>query len=910
MSSFIKKQYPFIILTIIPLVLVIIWFHTGKVEGGGEEGLDFYNPALTLKLTRTMWWDYDGGFPTLAWLPRIPSVLPALLLYQSWHMPNFMYQAATYFILLLSGGLSVYFLSLNLLEKYSYKKMAASIAGIFYILNPFSMSQVWGRGLYAQFFTFAFLPLGILLFLLSLKRPIFLLVFSLASVIFSGAFGITTFIIDFWAVITICFAFWVFEQRKQHIKLLQGVVVYFLSLGLWSLINSWWFLPTLMSGSKIYAGNLSSVSANLDTLYGVSRNYTPLVLIRLLQRTYFFDASAFSQTYHTFFFQLISWLLPLFLIIGVITIIKKRKHMEFKQILSIFSLGLVVSAGANPPLGWLFVWIFTHAPFLQGFRNPYEKFGIVFALGYSIVFAIGLVEFFESRFKNVTIKCTGMAAVLVLIGGIYIWPMWTGRVLSSVYRNLGVGVPSYYEDLKIWLDQNNKVGYRLSSVPLWAGDGTFYEWNSSKYFGIDPLIYILDTPPIASSPQIPYYYDFMMMIRSHLGRSEMADTLRLLRAKYLVGREDAYNTSEAEKKHESYLTEAIYPPLGIDKSTKEICQNLTAVSKGANFAWIQCPVDSGRGNWTDARYLHLIITTDMDANLDLAIRDVNQMRPRWYGVDKDHYYLLGNRQNEVLIPLGAPTEVNNNTDFSKIELVEVQAHPVNDPTGHVGRIVLKGIWLDSGYKQEVDDYVPVGKLGKLNLYELKGGSYPPEFGLLTLVNKITGFEDLFTEAGRNKNDLDHLGFVIVKQNIGKELDNVDNKGLKVEEQAKISNTRYWVNLDSKQQAFLILSQNYNQEWKILPGVSKEDLQGGIMGDIKLLQKSFLSEQRHFVVNGYANLWQTNGESKYYALVFRPQLYADIGMEISKDVFFFLLGTMIIYGIYKIKLWRAKSTSSH
>ena len=136
---------------------------------------------------------------------------------------------------------------------------------------------------------------------------------------------------------------------------------------------------------------MPSLESNLGTLLGVSRSFTPDVIVRLLQKGYFFDATAYSQIYSTIPFQFVSFIPLFFVVIGIVKVLKNREQTQFRFFIVLLVLGLVVSSGANPPFGWLFVWLFKSFAFLQAFRNPFEKFGLVYALGYSPIFAYGLV---------------------------------------------------------------------------------------------------------------------------------------------------------------------------------------------------------------------------------------------------------------------------------------------------------------------------------------------------------------------------------------------------------------------------------------------------------------------------------------------------------------------------------------
>lgn len=905
MSSIFRFKFSFILI-LVPFLLLLVWFKGGNVVGGGEEGLAFYNPTRTLYLSQHLWWDYDGGFPTLAWISKISALSPTAFLYEKINIPNYLLQAVTFFTLLVVAGISVYFLTLKLLGKIEYSKKIALISALFYLLNPFSISQIWARGLAAQYFSFAFLPLSILFFLDGLNgKFVYFFYLTLISIIFSTAFGISTFVITYWVVLTICFIYWLNFNRTLK-KATYGAFFYIASILIWIIVQSWWFLPTLISGNKIYAGYLEGYEENLGTLIGVSRNFTPDVIIRLLQKTYFFDAGFNPHIYSLYAFQLISWFIPMFLIIGLVIIFKKKELKELKLFFWIFLVGLLVSLGANPPLGNLFIYIFKHNSFLQSFRNPYEKFGIVYALGYTPIFAVGVIYLFE-KIKSKKIGILAIAITLILICGVYEWPMWTGRVVAGPDGKIGIPVPSAYQELQKWLGEDQQ-NYRLFMTPLWGGDGAFYNWSSIRYQGLDPTMYMLNTPTISNSPKYPYFYDFMQNIRRYVERIDLVPSLALLRTKYLVNRNDAIMLTESEKLHQKFLTDTIYPPTGAELVKQSICSNISANSLQSGTAWVICKLANPEGDWSKIKYLHLTIKTFTPAFLEIAVRDKKEIRIRWDGRTVSEYRTDSNDWTEITLPLSAPSEYNPDIDFSNISMVEVFAHPKDNQQASVYEILVKGIRLDPGREEKTNEFQLVKTFGQLQVYEPLHLITPPEFGVLESVSEVLDFPQLFEQALKGRDLLDKKGFILSTQNPEKDLQRIIQTGsLEILEKDKISDTKYWFKVkDATAAGLLLLSKNFNPEWKVIPGISKERLNGGFANNLDLLKSAVLPENNHFVLNGYANGWIIDGGNQY-AIIFIPQVIASIGAKISQISIILLIIVSVFWILIK---WKRRYTSPH
>lgn len=880
-------------LLVIPLILVIIWFRGGLILGGGEVGIPFYRPGKTLQLVTSVWIEYATGGFTIGWLPKVPVIYLATV-FENLNLPPFLYQALIFFVLMVIGVISFYLLTLNLVVHKKHKTTIAIVSSIFYLLNPFSMSQVWGRGIEAQFFAFALLPATILLFHLGFKSKnyLFAVLIALTSGLLGLAFGLLTFIIVYWLVLFTYLLYEIFTSENKVSQALFGIKFIFITFIFWCLINAWWLAPLFSSYGGAYASGITAFEENLGTLLGVSRNFTPDIIIRLLQRTYFYDPSAFSPVYVSLPFQLISWLPFVFVIYGLYRVLR-HKLGQFRFFVVLLVLGLVVSLGANPPFGWLFVEVFKKITVLQAFRNPFEKFGLVYAFGYSAIFAYGLVSFFETK----RIKWYGLGVVLFLTCVIFAWPMWTGRVVAGPDRKIGLNVPVYYRQLNDWLYDKSE-DYRLFMTPFWGGDGAFYNWSGGgRYQGSDPMLYILDAPTISNTQQAFPYYDFAISLRKYMESMNLAPALALLRTKFLVDRKDAIFITEQEKDHFKFLTSTSYPPQDIADNLKNICQNLQADSKTNGVAWIVCKLPPKDGNLSGIKYLHLRVKTDLPATLEVAVRDSKEVRIRWDGRMDKEYQTQTTDWEDLIFPISAPTEYNSSIDFSKATLIEVMAHPKDLPQLSVGEIEVSGVKLDPGAETPINEFKKVGEFGNLVVYKPVNFNSPPEFGSLSQVEQVKNFAELFNRAHQKRDLINTYGFILPSQNPNKDLGKLENESsIKVLKKHKISNTRYWLEVErNRGLGLILLSKTFNPNWKLLEGVGKEMLNSHFLNDLNLLKKISLDENNHYVVNGYANLWKVDRDGEY-AIVFMPQIIADIGWKISIGSVLFLLVALSLWTI--------------
>lgn len=890
------------LLFLIPFILTIIWFRNGLIIGGGDEALLFYDTQRAFEISSSTWMKSATGFPMLFWLSRAPFLFVVDFLHQTFFLPSFFLQAFTFFFLMCTGTVSTFYLVLHFLTKSKCREIIALLSGLFYLLNPYSMSQIWGRGQYAQYFSFALIPLMLLLFVIALKKRsyIFAPLIALISLPFATAYGFMTVIFIQWLLFSLYGMFLIVTDKEKKKNILFLVFFCPLTLLLWLMVHAWWIVPIFLSGAATFGNYLNNAQENINSLIGVSNNFKPWVLIRLLQETYFFAPSAFSPHYANLFFQIISFITPLFLLFGLIAVFKKKELQKTKIFVWLFILGFLVSLGANLPFGSLFIWLFQNIPALQMFRNPYEKFGIVLLLAYAPLFAIGVVSFFQLLQKKrllTKVSGIGLGFIICLFLSIYLWPMWSGKIVAFPDGKIGLPQMHYYNELENFLEKNSSENTRILMTPIWSGDGAFYLWGEKRYQGVDPMPFFMKREVISSTLQIPLYYDFIRSIRQNIYQQDLSGALSLLRVNYLVDREDAVFVSPIEKNHVKFLTKENYPPSKFENLQKVVCENQTATSEGGT-AWIICDLPREEQDLSDIKYLHIVVKTAIPANLDVAVKDINGNRPNWYGKIPGEYAVQANEWTTILIPLGVPTDINNMTDFKKIVSIDVRAHPFYRHNDSVSKIEIQGIWLDPGLSQKVTSFLSLKDFGKLQVYRLQNNSFPPEVGVYNSVEIVQSFDELLSQSSQEKEQLKQKGFILSVQNQKKDLSKIKTKNnLKVLEIIKFNNERFFIQFEKSDEGFIILSKSFNPEWKLIQGVSSDSFSGNLFDDINLLKKIFISEEDHFVANGYANLWKIDGSSDTIGIVFRPQLLADIGAKISWVGF---VGCLLLISFFVVK----------
>lgn len=503
-----------IILFFLIFLIIFLWFSKGLLFAGGEEGIPFYDLNKTVDFVSYSWQDVSGGFPTQLVLNRIPY-FGFLKMFYSIDFSGVLVQAIHFFIIMFFGAVSFYFLlyetiGKELKAKNNIFQVLPLIGAIFYLLNPFSMTQIWGRGLYMQFFPFALFPFFLLMLILGLRyrNLIFGLLGLLASFVFAGTFGNPSYIFSFWIIILIYLICYIIKNQSKKNIFFSCLYFFFLAIG-WFVISMWWIYPFLKISSNQFTQALNNTDANLGNLQGISKDYRLHSLLRLIHEGFYYRDQKYGESYSSFLFTLISWVIPIAFFCSLATF-KKLKFFLFFVSLLLFSL--FFCSGANPPLGWLFIFLFQTFPALQAFRNPFEKFGLVLTIAYAPFFAVGsvVISLWLGKLINKISPKFFLAGIIFLICGIFLWPIWTGHFAGGFKLNPWIKVPYYFKSLNDWLNTQTDDG-RIIHFPVNGGDGLFYSGWEYPYSGIEPGEYIFSRPSIGKNG-LPFklYYSVLL----------------------------------------------------------------------------------------------------------------------------------------------------------------------------------------------------------------------------------------------------------------------------------------------------------------------------------------------------------------------------------------------------------------
>lgn len=489
-----------VLLLLISLIISSAWFRKGEFIAGGESGLWLYDAQRSFNKSNVVWSELATGLPLPSFITRIPVLYITVILQK--FFSEVASQMIIYFLLIASGMLGMFYLTNEIIKEKNSIQIAKYVS-IFYLLNVYSMIQVWNRLLYPTMFVWSYLPWFMFLFVKIINEPKIKWIFylTLSSIIFSNAFTIPTYIFAIWLPAILWLLIKILTDRKK-INLKENFKYLYRGLGVvifWIVINLWWIYPFIKVGSDIFT-SLFSWKFNYAILRSVSKQHSIKDFLTLYHGFYLRTADLWDGWYETKLAEIIALIVFFVFLLGFIKIVKTKKY-RFIFFLTLFSFFII--KGSHGIFGEVFYeWLFKTFPQAGIFRNPYEKFGIVWLFSYSISFGLGLNLLVNRLMKN---RKFLSSFILILTMIILVWPMWTGDVYGKSVR---VNIPKYYEDVSKQIEQNGRAG-RVLMTPMISGHAVKYDWGFGGVEGSDFLFDRSTVSSVTSNRYLDIKYDLL-----------------------------------------------------------------------------------------------------------------------------------------------------------------------------------------------------------------------------------------------------------------------------------------------------------------------------------------------------------------------------------------------------------------
>lgn len=525
-------RYEKLFLLLIPIISVFFifsWFSEGRIiSNSSEENLNIFHSQKYAERLSSFWNPVAMGWKSSFNMPSYPT-FAFLGFLASLKIPVFQIQALLLGTIMTVGMYSVYFLIRSGLKM---EFLVAFIGSLFYLLNIFSMTQIWKRFIYSHMMAWAYLPLFILLWIkwISTGKLTWMFFFLISSLFFANTFANPVFLSTFWVPAGVFVLNELWSERKNKKNIGRILTSFAVGLVLWSIVNIWWLYPTLTLGNSWTAQTGQISQGDFSSLQAVSVSFPLWEVILLRQSWYLGKSNDWFDFYHNPLVIIISVTVLFITIVGAL----KIRTQRFGNCLIWVSLiGLFISKGTNFPFGYTFFhFIFSAFPLTTALRNSYEKFGVVFLLPYAIFFAFGL-RYFLLRLKS---KFRHLLGVLIIFLScvILVYPMWNGDIFPPKHR---VSVPTYYIEANDYLKKRSapNLPNRVFHIPfLLEIEKLTYSWG---YVGEDPSDNLFDFEP-ASKAGIPPYTLFYKQMSKHMDDKNFSKILGLLGIENVIFHKD------------------------------------------------------------------------------------------------------------------------------------------------------------------------------------------------------------------------------------------------------------------------------------------------------------------------------------------------------------------------------------
>lgn len=498
-----KDKKPFLLsvllFALITTIIVFSWFRYGFVYGGGDVGLPGYNPQRILEITQHIWWESSAPGTTVPQgLTSVPFQFVQSIL-QNTGLPFVIIQATFFGIILFLMGFGMFLLGIQVFGR--NKLYLAILAGLFYMLNPYMMVQVWHRFIHNTFFLVASLPFMFIFFRGWIREGKYssLLFFILTNFMAVYLFGTIAFIVTILTFFLFIISFEIIFPWKGFTQSKPVLARSFLGILAWTAIHSWWLLPVL----NVYPAVLlsqHSVTDNLSTLLSISsQTIIPYTLLGI-NPFYLYTQADFGRIFDNYFFRFLPWLTLLFLVPGFIVALR-NKTWTFWALLAL--AGIFLSKGATSPFGYLYIFGFSNSFPLGVLRNPFEKMGILIIFSYAILLPLGIEWYLKnSKEKNKLSVKISIAIILFLILGINLWPMWLGVMFGKINKLAFIQIPDSYTKADEYIRTQNEEnppnkGGKILHLPLTLNESVNYNWKYG-YTGVEPSQLLFKSMPSIS----------------------------------------------------------------------------------------------------------------------------------------------------------------------------------------------------------------------------------------------------------------------------------------------------------------------------------------------------------------------------------------------------------------------------
>ena len=369
-------------------------------------------------------------------------------------------------------------------------RVAASVAALFWVANPFALAYVWYHLLYVQVL-WAALP-WLCLFVLAAEgdRRIGELCLGAFAVGVAASPGLTEGELPQTFIVLAFLSLFVGVARGRK-ALLRSVAV----VGSCGSALLWWLLPSLTNLGNLYSmaakGMPTAAVLDFSSQYSTVWHLLTLAAVpQLYQTVNGVPYIAWSGLATSGAGQLALACIPILGAVGILRLgLRPSGWKRVSPLLGMLALGIVVCKGEAQPLPVTGV-LLTRLPMGAIFRQPLNNFGILLVLPLTLFVGFGLAavlrvpaESGASAYRRVVgVTASGALAVIVA-------PWWSSHVLPTgdgVFPSATYVLPSEYRQVGTMLARSPAGGKTLE-LPFSSDGESAFVWPAGIQPNSDPL---------------------------------------------------------------------------------------------------------------------------------------------------------------------------------------------------------------------------------------------------------------------------------------------------------------------------------------------------------------------------------------------------------------------------------------
>lgn len=705
-----KNYFPLILLFFIEVALFVTNYQHGTYFLGWDNLAPEFNLIESFRRSFFgIWQEYRGLglLDGMSFAANLPHYL--FIGFLAFFLPDNLLRYCFIFLTHFLGGVGIYFLIKELLEKYTYKKIAAFFGSLFYLFNIATVQMFF---IPYEVFTVHFASLPILLLFtikyLNSGKKKHLLWLSIVTVCSIPQGHVPTLFIVYSFALFAVLGFSLIQQDKVGIK--RSTVVLLITI----CINAFWAFPyaysTLQNAEIIANSKINQMGT--EDIFRRNQAFGDLLDVVLL-RGFALDFIDIKTTGVTGY-MMEEWrsyaYSPLFVSIGIVifliallasikAIISRQK--QFYPFILLFVFSFLMLGTTIPVLSIVSSFFYNYIPyFFQIFRFTFTKFSLLYAFSFSIMFAFGVIAILQLFEKGKYVRIPFIILLFVLI----ISSSFLSFRGYFFYPNLKTSVPQEYFALidyfnkqdrntriallpqpSFWGWTYNQWGYRGSGF-IWFGlpqaslDGAFYPWsrqNENYYWEMTYAVYSGNVDLLDSV--VKKYHINWLVVDHSITTQFSPKSLYLENLERLISQSGKMKLSASFGKINVYQVNLVNKP-----------ESFISVANGLPSAE---PVYQSN-------------------NLDQAYRDIGDYRSEVSGSDKsaldiyypfrslftgktqeEHEFILKETNDSYLFEFQVPSSIDNAVlllpainaqDILEINIDNYPASLVRAPTIHVG----------------------------------------------------------------------------------------------------------------------------------------------------------------------------------------------------------------------------------